>query len=134
MNYKRIFLPEGIKDSNLLVLHLYQLSKLQQWCGAAAAYLRWEFAPFIFEERGLQCHHHHSTGRHNQRTSNREKGASLQAWYMRTLLSSPQQGSRTRFLHTKLEHSDDYRNMRYEFQKVQVNSFCLFISRFIQMA
>lgn len=127
------FLPEGIKDSNLLVSHLYQLSKLQQWSGAAVSYLRWEFAPFIFEEWGLQCHPHHSTG-HNQRTSNLEKGASLQAWYIRTFLSSSQQDSRTKFPHTELEHSDDNRNTRYKFQKVQANSFCLFISRFIQIA
>lgn len=110
------------------------MSKLQQWSGAVIAYLRWEFALFFFEELGLQCHLHHPTGRQNQRTPTLEKAASLQAQCIRALLSNPQQGSRTRFPDTELECSDDYRNTRYEFEKVQANSLCLFISRSIQIA
>lgn len=85
--------------------------------------------------RGLQCHHHHyPTGTTQRENTYSKEGASLQALYIRALLSSPQQGSRTRFPDRELEQSDDYKNTRYEFQKVETNSFCLFILRFIQIA
>lgn len=63
-----------------------------------------------------------------------KEGSKVYELPIRTLLSSPQQGSRTRVPDTELEWSDDYKNTRYEFQKVQANSFCLFTSRFIQIA
>ena len=88
----------------------------------------------FLEERGLQCRHHYPTGRRNQKTRTLKKGARLQALYIGALLSSPQQSSRTRSPDTELERSDDYKDTRYEFQKVQANSLCLFISRFIQIA
>lgn len=99
------------------------------WCCDSLPKLR--ICSSFFEEQDLQCHHHYPTGTYNQKTHTLKKGANLQALCIGALLSSPQQGIRTRFPDTELEWSDDYKNTRYEFQKAQANSFCLFISRFI---
>lgn len=119
-----VFLHEGIKDPNVCLssapLNCQSSSNwVMLWQFTWAENLLWCFWGTGLAELSPLLHWKTQTeNRYSKEGSKLTNG-----------MSEPSAGQQNQVPDTELERSDNYNNTRYEFQKVQTNSFCLIYTK-----